>query len=106
MSASSPDVAANWVFSDEFIANCAEYMDKHPPESEGFNKVSKVCTFEETVGTLYKHGLLNEELLFDWLAASFMWERVKGFALEQRERFGLSGLYENFEAMAKAQEAQ
>lgn len=106
MSASGIDVAANWLLSDEFIPNYAEFVDKHPPGSEGFSKVSKICMFGETVGTLYKHGLLNEELLFDWLAVSLMWERVEGFALGQREQVCLPGLYENFEAMTKAQQEQ
>jgi len=47
--------------------------------------------------------LINEELLFDWLAAYLVWDRVKGFALGQREESGEPRIYENFEALAKAQ---
>lgn len=56
----------------------------------------------ETLGKLYKNDLFNEELLFDWLAVSMVWERIKGFALGLREAAGEPRLYENFEAMAKA----
>jgi len=95
--------ALNWVWSDEFVPDYAEFVEKHPAGSEGFRNASNVCGWYETIGTLYKHGLFNEELLFDWLAVYLVWDRVKGFALGMREQVGEPRLYENFEAMAKAQ---
>ena len=52
---------------------------------------------------LWKHGLFHEDLLFDWLSISYMWNRLKGFALGLRSEVGSEALYEHFEAMAKAE---
>jgi hypothetical protein len=94
--------AGNWLWSDQFIPDYTEFVKKYPPGSEGNLKATKVCSFFETLGTLYKHGLLNEDLLFDWMAVSMVWDRVKGYALGVREQRGNLRLYENFEAMANA----
>jgi hypothetical protein len=83
MSASGAQEATIWQFSDEFIPDYAESVEKYPPGSEGFGKAAKICAWMETVGTLYKHRLFNEELLFDWLAVGLVWDRIKGFALGQ-----------------------
>ena len=95
--------AMNWLWSDEFVTEYEEFTRKYPPGSEGSAKVNKVCGWYETIGTLYNQGLFNEELLFDWLAAYLVWDRVKGFALGWREQSGEPRIYENFEALAKAQ---
>jgi hypothetical protein len=102
-SASGVDEAKNWLRSDQFTPDPKEFVEKYPPGSEGQAHVAKVGAWFETVGTLYKHGLLNEELLFDWLAVDFVWERVKALALWAREQTGDEAMFENFEAMAKAQ---
>jgi len=95
--------AVNWMWSDEFVPDYAEFVEKYPPGSEGYGNASKIGGWHETLGTLYKHGLFNEELLFDWLAVGLVWDRIKGFALGVREQTGEPRIYENFEAMAKAQ---
>jgi hypothetical protein len=94
--------ATNWLWSDDFIPDYPEFVKKYPRGSEGYLKAMKVCGYFETLGTLYKHGLLNEDLLFDWLAVSMVWDRIKGFALGVRREAGEPRLHENFEAMAKA----
>jgi hypothetical protein len=101
--ASGGDEAGNWVWSDQFIPDYAEFVEKYPPGSEGFANASKILNWFETIGTLYKHGLFNEELLFDWLAVDLVWDRIKGIALGWRQQTGDAKMYENFEAMAKAQ---
>ena len=95
--------AANWMWSDQFVPDFTEFMKKCPPGSEGFANASKICGWYETIGTLYKNRLFNEQLLFDWLAVHSVWDRMKGFALGLREKAGIGALYENFEALAKAQ---
>ena len=95
--------ASDWMWSDQFVPDYAEFMKKYPPGSEGFANASRICAWFETIGTLYKQGLFSEELLFDWLAVSLVWDRIKGFALGWREQTGEPRMYENFEAMAKAQ---
>ncbi len=95
--------ALNWVWSDQFVTDFAQFQEKYPPGSDGYASASKVCGWYETLGTLYKYSLFNEELLFDWLLVSAVWDRLEGFALGLRELVGDPRLYENFEAMAKAQ---
>jgi len=95
--------AMNWMWSDQFIPDYTEFVENYPPGTEENAFISQICGWYETIGTLYKHGLLNEELLFDWLWVAGVWNRVKSFALGLREQTGVAALYENFEAMAKAQ---
>jgi hypothetical protein len=81
------------------------FKSRHGPGTEGYEHLTKICQFYETVATLWKHGLLNETLLFDWLAISPIWDLVKPLVLGDREDRGVAGLWENFEAVAEAQEA-
>ncbi|HLB69205.1 MAG TPA: hypothetical protein VJN63_12265 [Thermoplasmata archaeon] len=97
------DDASNFVWSDRFLSTYGSFVKKYPPGSEEFRKVVSVCAWFETVGTLYKHGLLNRELLFDCLAVEPIWNRVKAFALGMRKDRKVPRLWENFELMAKAQ---
>ncbi len=94
--------AQSWLWSDQFTPDYAEFSKQYPPGTEGSIKVSKVCNYFETLGTLWKHGLLNEELIFDWWAVSAVWERIKNIPLGWRQNAGNPRLYENFEALAKA----
>lgn len=98
--------ATNWMWSDNFITDFAEFIKKYPRGSEGSEKAAKICGYFETIGTLYKNGLFNEELLFDWLLVYSVWDRIKNFAIGVREKVGEPRLFENFEAMAKAQKAK
>lgn len=97
-----PGCALDWVWSDEFIPDYKELVEKHGPPSEEWGRIRLVCGYFETIGTLYKYGLINEDLLFDWAAVAPIWDRVKGFTLGWREEMGMAALYENFEAMAEA----
>ena len=95
--------AMNWIWSDEFIPEFDAFIEKYPTGSKGFARASLACSAMETLGTLYKHDLFSGELLFDWLAVSMPWNRLKGFALGMREMTGMARLYENFEALAEAE---
>ena len=55
------------------------------------------------MGTVFRNGLFSEDLLFDWLAVEWAWDRLKGVALGFREELGVPGLWENFEYMAERQ---
>jgi hypothetical protein len=66
-------------------------------------RVSRILTFCETVGTLTKNGLLDTDLVLDWLWVSGLWSRVGPAALKLREKHGVPELYENFEALARKQ---
>ncbi len=86
--------ALSVVFSPDFDPDTAEPQD---------DPVRKVLLWGETIGTLTKNGLLSEELVLDWLWVAGLWSKVGKAALASREHFGQPKLYENFEALAKAQ---
>lgn len=86
--------AVGKIFADGFDPETAELSD---PE------VRLVLGYHETVATLVKNGLLDRELVYDWLWVVGTWERVGPAAKRAREQAGVSVLYENFEALAAGQ---
>jgi hypothetical protein len=100
-----PVEATDWIWSDEFIPDYKESAAKDTEAGEGSANIRAVLNWYETIGTLHKHGLLNEDLLFDWLAIDLTWDRMKSHALGRRAEIGNPHMYENFEAMANAQTA-
>ncbi len=88
--------ASRAIFSDDFDPEAAEAQDAD---------VQAVLMFNETVGTLVKNGLLDRELVYDWLWVSGSWDRVGPAARRARERAGVPQLFENFEALALGQVA-
>jgi hypothetical protein len=63
-----------------------ELMKKYPRGSEEFEHISNIMIFWETVGSLLKRGLLNQELAFDTFLDAPPWPKVRRFFLERRER--------------------
>jgi hypothetical protein len=86
--------ALGGVFSEEFSPEAADANDVH---------VRTILVFGETIGTLVKNDLLDRGLVLDWIWAAGLWERVGPAARQARERYGSEALYENFEALARAQ---
>src|SRR6267143_3525207 len=74
-----------------------ELLKKYPRGSDEFEYISKVMIFRETMGSLLKHGLLNEDLAFDTFLDAPPWPKVERFFKErrQKERSSLEG--ENIE---------
>ena len=64
-------------------------MIDFPPTSERYRQIHTTLNYFETVGTLHKDGLINEQLLFDWLAVEAVWDRVKSLAIGDREQYGI-----------------
>jgi hypothetical protein len=95
--------ASTFVLSPRFITEYEPFVAKFPRGSQEFTLARRACAFYETLGTLWKHGLFHEDLLFDWLSIDYMWRRLKGFALGLRAEVGSPALYEHFEAMAQAE---
>ena len=91
----------NWIWSDEFVQDYEEFKKKYPDGSDRQKDIGKLFTWFETLGTLYKHGLFNRELLFDWMYINRPWERVKNIAIGMREEYEIPRFLENFELMAK-----
>ena len=101
--ASGLPIAMNWLWSDKFIPDYAEFVKKNPPGSDGYGKARLIAIHYETIGTLWKHKLISRDLLFDWLLITAVWDRLKGFVLGERRQFGQPALGENFQKMATAQ---
>ena len=88
------DEAVTAVFDDGFDPGSATAQDM---------PVRRVLNFGETIGTLVKNGLLDRELVLDWLWVAGLWQRVEPAVQDAREKFGEPRLGENFEALAAAQ---
>ena len=82
------------VMSDDFDVEGADTQDK---------LVGRLLTFGETIGTLTKNGLLDTDLVLDWLWVEGLWAKVGPAALKSRDKYGVPELYENFEALAAKQ---
>lgn len=95
--------AASFTRSEKFPKTYGTFVKKYPPGSPEYQKLMGYLGWFETVGTLYKHHLLNHELLFDWITVEANWERVKGFATGMRKDAKNPALWENFELLAKSQ---
>ena len=88
------DEASRTIWADDFDPDTADARDA---------PVQKLLLFNETIGTLVKNGLFDRDLVYDWLWAAGVWERVGPAALRARESAGVPQLFENFEALAEGQ---
>lgn len=97
--------ASNFMWSDKFIPDYDKFNQAFPAGSHESGMVRKIAVHYETIGTLWKHGLINEDLLFDQLLVRGVWNRLSGHVLGARAQMGEPALGENFEAMALANDA-
>lgn len=83
----------------------AMWADDFDPEAASADDilVSRLLNWGETIGTLTKNGLLDTDLVLDWLWVAGVWARVGPAARKQRDKHGVPQLYENFEALAAKQ---
>jgi hypothetical protein len=88
------DEASRDLFADSFDPESAEVSDP---------SVQRILFFYETIGTLVKNGLLDRDLVYDWVWAEGVWKKVGPAAERAREKAGTAALYENFEALAAGQ---
>jgi hypothetical protein len=86
--------ASRELFADNFDPDTVEVTNP---------SVGNMLMFGETIGTLVKNGLINRELVYDWLWVEGTWARVAPAAKRAREKAGVSQLYENYEALAAGQ---
>lgn len=93
--------ARGFIWGESFVSDAKEFFETYPPGTDEWNYVGGVAAWYETIGTLWKHGLINEELLFDWLYVMGVWERLGPILVAMRE--SAPTLWANFEAMAEAQ---
>src|SRR5690349_2473772 len=74
-----------------------ELVEKYPRGSEDYELFSNMLIFWETVGSLMKHGLLNEELAFDTFLDAPPWKKVETAFLALRKEKGKELEAENTE---------
>ena len=67
------------VWADDFDAEAASPRDV---------LVSRLLNWGETIGTLTKNGLLDTDLVLDWLWVAGVWKRVEAAALKARDEAG------------------
>lgn len=84
----------------------AIWADDFDPEAASARDVlvSRVLNWGETIGTLTKNGLIDTDLVLDWMWVAGIWKRVEPAARKVREEAGVAELYENFEALAAKQD--
>lgn len=78
-----------------------EFEQKFPRGSEGWEHFTTMAVFWETVGSLMRRGLLNENLAFDTFMDAPPWSKVQRIILGRREREKAPAEGENFEWIAK-----
>jgi hypothetical protein len=102
---STPDQGKAWNFvhSEEFINDFEAFKKKFPKTSEEYGHVLTYSAWFELIATLWKHKLLNQDLLFDWVLVRPRWKRVEKFMIGYRQEMKEPRLFENFEALAKAE---
>ncbi len=102
---STPDQGKAWTFvqSEEFIDDFQAFTKKYPRSSEQYGHVLTYAAWFELIATLWKHELLNQDLLFDWILVRPRWTRVEKFMNGYRHEMKQPRLFENFEALAKAE---
>jgi Domain of unknown function (DUF4760) len=98
--------ASGFLWSDEFVEDYDGFKQRFPFGSEGARHVGSIAGFYETVATLVKNGLIDRDLIHDWLGSNLVWRRLEKILLGQREDSGEPRLWENFEALAAERAAR
>ena len=78
-------------------------MRDYPEGSEGDLHAGSIGSFWETVGAIAKHGLINEDLLFDRYLVTAFWEQLSVVTEHYRKLEGPL-IAENFEWLARRSE--
>lgn len=63
-----------------------ELQEKYPKGSKEFEQIGNMMIFWETIGSLIKRGLLNEELAFDTFLDAPPWKKMERYFKERREK--------------------
>jgi hypothetical protein len=91
-----------WLSGTEFDTEYASFRRKCPPGSDHFEQAMAIVQHYETLGVLWKHGLVEEDLAFDATPVEAVWERIQGFVHGVREELKAPMFGAHFEMMARA----
>ena len=94
--------AVDFVWSEKFPSDYDEYKEKvvGTPEERLTRTYANV---HETIGALYKHGLIHLDLLMDLETYTADWERTQDIILGYRKANAMPEFMENFEALVEAE---
>jgi hypothetical protein len=98
--------ALSWFWGDDVPLDYASFVAKYPRGSREMVWLHRIADFADFVGTLWKHGLLDEALLFDAFAFHYGWLRIHAVLRGIRARAGQPDLWAHYQALAEAQAAR
>ena len=92
-----------YIWSNDFPTDFKEFRQRFERGSNSSEEqsIQRALGYFETIGTLHRNNLINEDLLFDWIAIDMAWGRLKGFVGGIRRETDNVRMYENFEYMAR-----
>lgn len=82
------------------------FWDKHGLDSDERLYVNEYSTYFELFSLAWRRGLIDEELLLDWVPAELAWQRVGPILKATRDLLGHQDLWSGFEALAVRQAEQ
>ena len=80
------------------------FFERYGWDSDERYHVNEYSTYFEFCGMAWRRGLIDEELLLEWVSAAIAWQRVGPVLREARRMLKIDDLWTNFEALAKEQE--
>jgi hypothetical protein len=87
----------------EMLTDYEVFVTAYPPGTVEHRHPFTVLGYFENLGLFFKHHVIDEDLLLDWLDFTSPWQQFEKFVQSQRELRGQPALWENFEALATAQ---
>jgi hypothetical protein len=97
--------ARDWFFKNFNVDSFEEAMRLAPPGTEEGTFVGMVMGYWEQVCAMLDYGLLHEDLFFETNGEFFVvWERLKPFVPEARERFSNKLMLGHLESAARRYE--
>jgi hypothetical protein len=92
----------NWLSSAEYDRSYAAFRRKYPPGAEMYETAMTIVQHFDAMAVLWKHGLVDEDLLFDYSPVELVWERIQGFVLGVRDELKAPMFGAHFEMMARS----
>ena len=97
--------ARDWFFQNCFAETVDDFMRIAAPGTETGKFAGMVLGYWEQACALLNHGLLHEDLFFETGGEFFgVWEQIKPFVPQAREKFVYQGFAANLEKAAQRYE--
>ena len=93
-----------WSEALEAVAKDGSFFDTYALDSDERFHINEGATYYEMVGMLWRKGLLDPELVMEWVPAALYWNKIGAVLVQAREVFDATALWEDFEALAAAQQ--